>query len=190
VLELAGPLAVAALVLAAGGLFKLRDPSPTGAMFTTLGVRRSRLAMALALVSACVELGLGLATVFVGGRVLGALTAIAFVAFALVALRLTRAPVATSCGCFGRLSAEPTAWHVGVNVAVALGAAVAAVVDAPGFVEARQDLPGGGLVFGALALLGAWLVVATLTVLPEAMTAARRGPRRPTVQTFEITGAP
>jgi hypothetical protein len=190
VLELAGPLAVAALVLTAGGLFKLRDPVPTRAMFSALGIRSQRLATVFAVVGACVEVTLGLATLFVGGRVLGALTALAFVAFALVAWRLVRASAATSCGCFGRLSSEPTLLHVGVNVAVAIGVAGAAVADAPGFLEARQDLPGAGLVFGALALLGAWLVVATLTVLPDAMTAARRGPRRAPVNVFEITRAP
>jgi hypothetical protein len=190
VLELAGPLAVAALVLAAGGLFKLRDPAPTGAMFRALGVRGTRLAVGLAVASAALELGLGLATSFLGGRVLGATTALAFVVFAFVAWRLTRMPDASSCGCFGRLSAEPTRWHVGVNVAVAIGAAAAAVADAPGFLDARTELPGGGLVFGALALVGAWLVVATLTVLPEAMVATRRGPRRPAVHRFEIGGAP
>jgi hypothetical protein len=36
-LELAGPLAVAALVLTAGGLFKLRDPGPTRDMLRSIG---------------------------------------------------------------------------------------------------------------------------------------------------------
>jgi hypothetical protein len=189
VLELAGPLAVAALVLAAGGLFKLRDPGPAAAMFRTLGVHRPPATRIAAVMSGIVELVLGVTTFVLGGRVLASATALAFVVFALVAWRLVRMPAGASCGCFGRLSGESTLLHVGIDVAVALVAVSAAVVDAPGFADARTELPGGGLVFGGLALLGGWLVVAALTALPEAITAARRGPATPAVRSFDITGA-
>jgi hypothetical protein len=190
VLELAGPLAVAALVLAAGGLFKLGDPAPTRAMFVSLGVSSRRVAGVLAAVSAIVELAVGLVAFVFGGWLPAAATAVAFLAFALIAWRMTRLPSVTSCGCFGRLSSEPTLLHVAMNLAVAAGALTAMVGDAPGFLDVRRQIPAGGLVFGALALVGAWLVVVAMTILPETLAAARRGPAPATVRTFEITREP
>jgi hypothetical protein len=186
-LELAGPLAVTALVLAAGGGFKLRDPAPTRSMFLEVGVRSSSAAAVLAVGSGLVELALGTATFLVGGRVLALLTAAAFAVFTLLAARLVRLPTTASCGCFGRYSGDTTWLHVGVDAAVAAVALTAAVFDAPGFITARADLPGAGVAFIALAAIGAWLVIATMTVLPDALVAARRGPRPATVRSFEIT---
>jgi hypothetical protein len=186
-LELAGPLAVAALVLAAGGAFKLRDPEPTRSMFTEIGVRSPRLATMLAVGSGVAELALGTATFLVGGRVLGLLTAAAFVVFTLLAARLVRLPTTASCGCFGRHSGDTTWLHVGVDAAVAAVALTAAVLDAPGFLDARGDLPGAGIAFVGMAAIGAWLVIATMTVLPDALVASRRGPQPATVRAFEIS---
>lgn len=188
--ELAGPLAVASLVLVAGGFAKLRDPRPTARMMAALARRPDDVPLAVARLAAAVELVLGVATFLVGGRVLGGLTAAAFGVFALVAWRLVRLGGQVSCGCFGRQSAGTTGVHVAVDVAVALLAAVAAAVDAPGFLGARPDLPAGGVPFVAFAVLGAWFTVAALTVLPDALLAARRGPRAPAVRTFEVTGGP
>lgn len=186
-LELAGPLAVAALVLAAGGVFKLRDPAPTRSMLAATGVRSPKLAAVLAVGSGLVELGLGAATFVVGGRVLGLFTATAFVVFTVLAARLVRLPTAASCGCFGRHSGDTTWLHVGVDAAVAAVAFTAGVFDAPGFLAARADLPGAGIAFVGLAAIGAWLVIATMTVLPDALVASRRGPQPATVRSFELT---
>jgi hypothetical protein len=187
-LELAGPLAVAALVLAAGGAFKLRDPESTRTMWRVFGVSRGS-ALVLAVGAGLVEVTLGLATFLVGGRVLAALTGAVFFTFAVMAEQLVRRPEATSCGCFGRHSGTTTRLHVVVDLVVGAVAAIAAVTDAPGFLDARSHLPGAGLVFVALAGLGAWFVIATMTVLPEALVAARRRPRTATVRTFEIRGS-
>jgi hypothetical protein len=186
-LELAGPLAVAALVLAAGGAFKLRDPATTRLMFTAIGVRSPKLAAVLAVGAGMVELALGTATFLVGGRVLGLLTTTAFVVFTLLAARLVRLPTTASCGCFGRHSGDATWLHVGVDAVVAVAAFAAAVFDAPGFLAARADLPGAGIAFVGMAAIGAWLVIASMTVLPDALVASRRGPQPATVRTFEIT---
>jgi uncharacterized membrane protein len=185
-LELAGPLAVAALVLAAGGAFKVRDPAPTRAMWAALGVGGPRSQSLLTLVSGVVELALGLATFLLGGWALGFATASAFTIFAVLAARLTQLP-AVSCGCFGKHSGRTTRLHVVIDAVIAVVALVAALFDAPGFLGARPDLPGAGIAFVGFALLGAWFVVAALTVLPEALAAAERGPRTPAVPTFDIT---
>lgn len=187
-LELAGPLAVAALVLAAGGLFKLRDPEPTQQMLTAIGLPGRGALRVLAILSGFVELALGLATFFIGGSVLAACTAAAFVTFAVLAARLVRAPSPASCGCFGRHSGRTTWLHVAIDAAIAGLALAAAIGDAPGFANARPELAAAGVPFVGLAVLGAWFVVAALTVLPEALVAARPGPRATTVRTFEITG--
>ena len=187
-LELAGPLAVAALVLAAGGAFKLRDPAPTRAMWGALGVDGARGPRLLTLASGVVELALGVATFLLGGRALGFATAAAFTIFAVMAARLTRLPEA-SCGCFGKHSGRSTRLHVVIDAVVALVAFGAAAVDAPGFLDARADLPGAGIAFVGFSLLGAWFVIVALTVLPDALAAAERGPRTPTVPTFDIPGS-
>jgi hypothetical protein len=187
-LELAGPLAVAALVLAAGGAFKLRDPGPTSDMFAAVGLRGRGARRLLAVASGLVELALGIATLLVGGWLLALATASAFTVFALLALRMVRTGSTASCGCFGRHSGRTTGLHVAIDVAVAVVALGAGIADAPGFLDVRDELPGGGLVFAGLAALGAWLVVAALTVLPDALDAARRTPRVPSVRTFEIRG--
>src|SRR6478609_7208268 len=109
-LELAGPLAVAALVLAAGGAFKLRDPAPTRAMWEALGVGGPRVQWLLTLASGVVEVALGLATFLFGGWALGLATAAAFTIFALLASRLIHGS-AVSCGCFGKHSGRTTRLH-------------------------------------------------------------------------------
>ena len=185
-LELAGPLAVAALVLAAGGLFKLRDPAPTRDMFAALGVGHRGLRLALALASGLVELALGVVTFLVGGWVLAFATAAVFAIFALLALRLVRTASAASCGCFGRHSGRTTGLHVAIDAVVAAVALTAGIADAPGFLDVRTELPAGGIVFAGLAALGAWLVIAALTVLPDTLDVARRTPRTATVRTFDI----
>jgi hypothetical protein len=185
-LELAGPLAVAALVLAVGGAFKLRDPRPTRDMFAAVGVRSRGARRVFALASGLIEVILGIATFLLGGWPLAFATAAAFAVFALLALRLVHTASAASCGCFGRHSGRTTGVHVAVDVGVAILALAAGIADAPGFLDVRNELPGNGFVFAGLAAIGAWLVVAALTVLPDALDATRRTPRPATVRTFDI----
>jgi hypothetical protein len=188
-LEFAGPLAVVALVLATGGIFKLRDPRPTRAMFVSVGLADRPLLGRMAVASGVVEVVVGVAAFLWGGRVLAGATAVAFAMFTLLAVRLVRSSAA-SCGCFGRLSGRTTWVHVAVDAGIAVVALAATVADAPGFIAAQPDLPAAGLPFVAFAALGAWLVVVALTALPDALLAARRTPRHATVQKFEIRAAP
>jgi hypothetical protein len=185
-LELAGPLAVAALVLAAGGVFKLVDPAPTRAMYVAVGLPDRPAIGALAVASGLVEVALGAAAFVWGGRGLAAGTAIAFAVFTVLTGRLVRTASSVSCGCFGRQSGRATWVHVSVDAGVAVIAAAAAVADAPGFLSARDQLPAAGAPFIAFAALGAWLVIVALTVLPDTLLAARRTPRSATVRTFEL----
>jgi hypothetical protein len=65
---------------------------------------------------------------------------------------------------------------VAVDGVAALVAVAAVVVDVPGFLSMRPDLPAAGLLQLGLTALAVWLGVALLTVLPEALVAARRVP--------------
>ena len=166
-------LGVVAGTLAVGGLAKLRDPEATVPMVRALGLPASPV---LARVLGAVELAVGVAAFGVGGRLLATAVAVLFVVFTLAVLRLRASGEAVSCGCFGRSSAPPTLVHVAVDAAAAAVALVAAAVAAPGFLAVRPELPGAGIPQLLLTALGVALGVALLTVLPEALVAARRLP--------------
>jgi len=188
VLVLEGPFAIVAIVLAVGGLFKLRDPAPTGAMFSALGLPGSSSVVRLV---GLAELTVGVAAFVVGGRLLAAAVAVLYLAFAVVTLvLLRRADESVSCGCFGRLSARPSAVHVATNVGAVAVALVGALGGVPGFVAARPDLPAAGVPQALAIAVGAWLLVAVLTVLPDVLDAVRRGPAPSTVRTFGVTSHP
>lgn len=189
-LELAGPLAVVALVLVASGSLTLREPGARRRMLEAVVGRANRSLGVLAVLTAVLELALGVAMFLWGGRILASAAAGAFAVFAGVTWLLVRSGATTSCGCFGRRSGEATSVHVGVDAGLAVLATVAAAGDAPGFLDARADLPAGGIPFVGLAALGAWLAVAAMTVLPAALAAARRQPAAARVRSFEVSGAP
>jgi hypothetical protein len=166
-------LGVVAGVLAVGGLAKLRGPEATVPMLRALGLPG---APGLARLLGLVELGVGVAAFLAGGRVLAAVVAVLFLGFTVAMLRLRAGGDAVSCGCFGRSSAPPTFVHVAVDALAAAVAVTAAALDAPGFLAVRPDLPAAGVPQLLVTALAVWLVVVTLTVLPEALVAARRVP--------------
>jgi hypothetical protein len=166
-------LAVVAGVLAVGGIAKLRAPHATVPMLQALGLPGSA---GLARLLGAVEVVVGVSALLFGGWVPAALVAVLFVGFTISVMRLRLGGDAVSCGCFGRSSAPPTLVHVAVDAGAALVAFVAAVVDAPGLLELRGDTPAAGVPLLLLTALAVWLTVAVLTVLPEALVAARRVP--------------
>lgn len=184
-LELVGPFAIVAGALAVGGVFKLIDPAPTASMFRSLHLPAS---LGLARVSGAVEVVVGTAAVLVGGRVLAGVVAVLFVAFTLAMVVLVRqGEAASSCGCFGKLSSRPTAVHLAADAIAAAVALAAAITGVPGLVTAMGEVPLAGIPLVAFAALGTWAFVAVLTVLPEALVAARRTPPAPAVREFHLT---
>jgi hypothetical protein len=182
VLALAGPLAIAAVVLAVGGVAKLRAPAAASPAFTALHLPSQPSFLRL---FGAGEVLLGAAAFVWGGAVLAGAVGVLYVGFAVSAAVLSRRG-GTSCGCFGAESSETTPMHVVVDVLIAATALVAAMTGAPGLVGVVDDLGFAAVVYVASVALGLWLVVAVLTVLPDAMVAARRTPAAPTVRTFEI----
>ncbi len=183
-MEVAGLFAVVAGVLAVGGVFKIVDPTPTTEMFGVLGLPRSR---TLARASGLIEVTLGVAAFLFGGLVLQVLVALAFLLFAAMTGMLIAQGGAASCGCFGRLSSPPSGIHVAVNLVAACLAALAVAVDAPGFVDLRAELPAAGLTYLFFVGIGTWLGVVALTVLPDTMTAVRRGPATAPPAEFDVS---
>ncbi len=163
---LAGPYLAAAVLLAAAGAAKLRDPLPL-----VRALRSARLPASTRLVRALAgaELVLGLLALVLGSRataVLVCLSYLAFTGFVLLARR--RGGVLASCGCFGRSDTPPTAAHVVVTAALAAVAAAVGVRPLgplPGVLDAAPAA-GGPLVLATAAVaVSAYLVLALLPLL-------------------------
>ena len=166
-------LAVLAGVLAAGGVAKLVGPEATVPMLRALGLPARPV---VARLLGALEVVVGVAALLFGGRLLAGAVAVLFAAFTVAVLRLRAGGEAVSCGCFGRSSAPPTLVHVAVDAVASAIAVAAVVVDAPGLLDLRESSPAAGVPLIGLTALAVWLTVAVLTVLPEALVAARRVP--------------
>lgn len=159
-------VAVAALVLAVGGVLKLTDPEPTQAMLTAAGLPdRPALVYALGIGEAVVGAGVLAGT----GLFLTATLAALYAGFAvLLAVVLRRHPEGVDCGCFGRYSAPPSRVHLVIDAAGAVVVAAAAAVGAPSLPELLEGQAAGGLPILIAVLLGALGVLALLTRTPAA----------------------
>ncbi len=183
VTELVAPLAIVAGVVAVGGAMKIADPGATQGMLRALGMPAAPwLARGVGLL----ELATGLAAALLGGRVASAAVAGLYLVFAAVAWRLVRGGQASSCGCFGRLSAPATRVHVTADLTAGAVAAGAAVAAAPGLAGLDAGGPLQQVTLLALVAVGTWLGVAIHTVLPATLVSARRVPARAAVQEFRI----
>src|SRR5262249_30242976 len=117
---LAGPFAIAAVILAAGGAAKAVRPRDTARALAAVGIRfpRALPARVVVRVGGALEAAVGLAALLVGGPVLCTLVALSYLMFAVfvgVALRMG-API-SSCGCFGKVDTPPSGVHVVLDVA-------------------------------------------------------------------------
>ncbi|MCC5953411.1 MAG: hypothetical protein JJU45_15065 [Acidimicrobiia bacterium] len=166
-----GPAVIVAAALVVAGVFKLRDPEPTRAMLRTLRLPSSTLVVAGI---GAVEITAGVVAVVMGGLTWLAV-AVAYALFsALMVVLVRKGDAAASCGCFGSLSSPPTAWHVGADVSGAFVAGAAAVTSAPSLLDAAAGSTVGALTLGALIVVGTWLFVVAMTVLPATMATTRR----------------
>jgi hypothetical protein len=172
----AGPFAIAAVLLAAGGALKAARPRDTAQALTAVGVRLPRfLPVRVAVrVGGAVEAVIGAAAVLVGGPVLCALVALSYLAFAgfvVVALR-SGAPI-SSCGCFGKVDTPPSVVHVVLDLAFAGVAAAAAFTGDVALPDVLADQPLAGVPFVLLLVIGCSLVFLAFTALPKTMQAVR-----------------
>jgi hypothetical protein len=170
---LAGPFAIAATVLALGGVLKALEPADTASAMTALGLPSGR---ALVRVGGAFEAIVAIGALVTGNRVLVAIVAASYLVFAVVvtvALRSGR-PI-SSCGCFGKVDTPPSLIHVGIDLAAAGAAAGAAVVGASAInlPDVVADQPLAGIPFLLLVAIGVALVFLALTALPKTLAAAR-----------------
>lgn len=173
---LAGPFAIATVLLAVGGAAKALRPRDTAQAVTAIGIRFPAFlpARVAVRVGGAIELAIGVAALLVGGPVLGVLVALsygAFAAFVVVALR-TGAPI-SSCGCFGKVDTPPSLVHVVLDVAFAGVAAVAAFVGGVALPDVLSEQPLAGVPFVMLVVIGCSLVFLAFSSLPKAMASVR-----------------
>jgi hypothetical protein len=173
---LAGPFAIAAVLLALGGALKAWRPTDTAHALTAVGFRFPRFLPArLAVrIGGAAEAVVGLAALIAGGAVFAALVAVSYFAFAgfvLVALR-RGAPI-SSCGCFGKVDTPPSPVHVVLDVAFAGVAAAAVVVGGVALPDVLADQPLLGIPFLLLLAIGCSLVFLAFTSLPKTMAVVR-----------------
>jgi hypothetical protein len=159
----AGPLAVASLLLAAGGAAKLARPDTTAKALSALGLPVGPVAVRT---GAAIELGVGLSALAAGGVVAAAVVSASYAALALfVAAALVRDTPLATCACFGEPDTPPTALHVAVDLALAAGAALAAATGT------AQPLVALNLATATGAGVAAYVTFLLLTALPR-VTAA------------------
>jgi len=170
---LAGPFAIAALVLAVGGALKALEPADTANALRALRLPSGR---AFVRVGGAVELGIGVAALVTGATVLAAIVGASYVAFAVVVLvALESGRPISSCGCLGKVDTPPSWVHVAIalvaaGVAIAAATAVDSQVALPEVVSAQ---PLAGVPFVLLVGTGVALVLLAFTSLPKTMAAAR-----------------
>jgi hypothetical protein len=171
---LEGPFAAICALLALAGVAKLLRPAPTAGALTAA---RWPSSLSLVRLLGAGEIALGIAAVATGHRVLAALVAVAYLAFAaFVAVALRVGSPVQSCGCFGETTTPPSRIHLIANVAMA-GTAVAVTIGrVPSLRDVLSDQPATGLPFVLLVAVTVQLLLATLTDLPRALHAVRTFP--------------
>jgi hypothetical protein len=173
---LAGPFAIAAVLLAVAGAAKAVRPRDTAQALTAVGIRFPRVlpGRVAVRIGGAVEAVIGVAALLVGGPVLCALVAasyVVFAAFVVVALR-TGAPI-SSCGCFGKVDTPPSVVHVVLDAAFAGVAAAAAFTGAVALPDVLDEQPLLGIPFVLLVAIGCSLVFLAFSSLPKTMAAVR-----------------
>jgi hypothetical protein len=163
--ELTGTtLALAACVLVATGVAKLRAPAAAASALGLLGIPGGR-AAARAL-GAC-EAALGALLLAAPSRPAAAAAGGAFIAFAAAVLVVARrSGGSASCGCLGSADAPAHPSHVAIDIALA-GAALAAVVTPPtAAASLAAATPVAGIPWLAGVVVAAWLVLVAMERLP------------------------
>lgn len=161
---LAGPVVVVSALLALAGGMKVARPSATAGALRAMRLPSSFfLVRLLGAAEVAIGIGAGL-TLWPPLLVLLAATYLAFAAFVVAALG-THTPL-QSCGCFGTADTPPSAVHVGLDLAAAVVALVAAVTETPSLRTTLADQPARGLPFTVLVAVCVYMCVTIVTVLP------------------------
>ena len=167
---LAGPYFMFATLLVISGLPKLSNPASTARALEGIGLPPRRwLGQAVGVA----EIVVGLSAIAVGGRVPALAVALLYAGFAGFILVAMRSSTVKSCGCFGADDTPPSALHLVVDIAAA-GFAAALVFNPIGDVTAVMGAtPWAGIPLLLLVVLGAWLALMVLALLPAVFAEAK-----------------
>jgi hypothetical protein len=168
----AGPFAIAALLLVAGGIAKAVAPRDTANALRQIGLPG---ALPLVRLGGVAEAAIGVVAIATADRIAASLVAASYLAFAgFVAVALHRGTPIATCGCFGRADTPPSVVHLAVNVAAA-AAALAVIVDpGDGFGDVVGAQPLAGVPFVLLVVVGVYLAFLSLTLLPRTLALVRQ----------------
>lgn len=172
---LAGPFAIACLLLAGAGAMKAWQPGDTANALRAVGVRVSYTTSRLLVRGlGAAEAVLAVVALLTGNAVAGALVAASYLGFTgFVAVALRRGTAIASCGCFGKVDTPPSVVHVVLDLLFA-GVAVAAVSTGDvALPDVLRDQPLAGVPFALLLAIGVYLVFLAFTALPKTMAAVR-----------------
>lgn len=169
---LAGPFAIACVLLAFGGAAKALAPGDTANALAAVKLPHAR---ALVRIGGVVELCIAVGAIMTGAPVLAALVAASYLGFAVfVVMALRSGTPISSCGCFGKSDTPPSAVHVVIDVlAVAVCVAVAIAGDTVALPDVLADQPLLRIPFAFLVAIGCYLVFVSFTALPRTLAAAR-----------------
>lgn len=175
-LALAGPFFMFSTLLVISGAPKLVDPRSTSRALEAIGLPPH---LWLGRLVGAIEIAVGLGALAFGGRLMaGGVTLLytGFAGFIFVALRTDRVK---SCGCFGAADSPPSRLHLVIDLAAAATAGALVVSPIGDIVAVMRATPWGGVPLLVLVVVGAWLSLLVLTLLP-AVFAEIRAPGRAT----------
>jgi hypothetical protein len=166
---LIGLLGAFALVLAASGVLKLRNPDPTvrAVLATKLPGAWRLSGRPFVRLVAVGEILVAAAVLIAGGVAAAALLAGAYLSLALVAWRLVRQSPGQDCGCFGKASEPVSWWHVAINMGGAMVALIAVIRPAPAVVRALGADGALAIPQTAGVFMAAFLLYLVMTALPS-----------------------
>lgn len=168
----AGPFAIAALLLVVGGALKVRRPGDTVRAMQGLKLPSSPMWVRIL---AAVEMLVGIGALGWGERVSAVGVAVSYAGFtAFVGLAIIRgAPIAT-CGCFGRDDTAPNLVHVALDVCAVAVSIVVVLDPGVGLPEVVRTQPLAGLPYLGLVLGGVYAAFLAFTSLGSPRSDRRR----------------
>ena len=167
---LAGPYFMFATLLLASGIPKLSRPENTTRALESIGLPPNR---NVGRAVGVVEIAVALTVIAVGGRLPAMAMAVLYAGFAGFILFGMRSTAVSSCGCFGDEDTAPNGLHLAVDLTATAVAAAVAVRPLSHLAGVMADTPAWGAPLLLLILIGTWLALLALTLLP-AIGAVRR----------------
>jgi hypothetical protein len=166
-----GPFAIASLLLVTAGVLKGVQPGDTTRALRGVGLPARD---AVVRVGGVVEMVLGVVALLAADAVVAVLVAASYTLFAVfVAVALAeQAPIST-CGCFGKVDAQPSLVHLGVSVGAVVGAIAMAVDPSVAPIDVLDEPFAEAAAYVLLVLAGTTAAFIAMTWLPRAFAAAR-----------------